>query len=924
MNRICKLFLFCIGFLATLEARQIELHFNQTVEEDFLLHFPVNDQTPLSWSEYHPEYAPSSNQKLIIENKGDQVLENCLPFINQPSFYTLDELNQEIRHSNYPLLALYQLWNRSLCPSSIAQDFEDPFQLLNFGGGCTQKQWIDGFVKLCSLMNIAVRPAGVHNKQGYDFCWKNHWYFLDLQDEQFYLSLDNKTLISSEEVMDDPILAIRTKHHRKAPQMNLKKSWETLAHFEILIPYLAEQLSKTSVTPFIPKKKGFDLYPNEQLIYEAQPLTSWNLPSYQLAIQHVITPATRQVGNELSYTSPCPIKAICNNTSHPLLVKELSETIQPGESLTLPDLTSFTLHLVGCADSAGSLTIYSQCASRLFPTLTKGLNHIHLGSIENSTLIDLTYDIEEDQTTTPHYSLQVINNEQVFDYCTPYFQLYAEIEQPIETIWWQISTDSTFQFIPANFEQIEPFTSEVRLSLLTDTFFNPDEQYYFRVKGCINGKWGDWSNPFAFTVKKPQTVKTIEFEKIDDNTYQLSWKQVSEEAEYLIFGSNSLDFVPSIYGDVQVNAILNGEVIDEEFNENLIAMTRDTKWLVDGSLAYYRLIVREKGQFSVPSPLIHVYDHNLKQVRTVLQMIETGDQQVIAKRSELPSGYEWIETACHPIPFPTKGHLLAATQFFRSYSSLPTLGTPLRHYTPNPHVAPEIWETVKPYFLPENHPVKPKLDRMFSKTRVTLTSETFKKEGFKRNKPGTFNRVMASSNPNLPGYFIKAFADTELTIQQDWQKWINRIEGAKSIKECIRRNGYQSLFKVPNKWIYPLPIHPSPPRSSKYLRKNFILVAEDMRIYDHDTNEKKYHDQMSHKRLKALYTVLQEEGLYDSVYAFNIPFSKDGKMAFIDTEHHHKWPVPFHKFNRYFSSETQKYWKKLIETGDSYQKPKVK
>lgn len=40
-------------------------------------------------------------------------------------------------------------------------------------------------------------------------------------------------------------------------------------------------------------------------------------------------------------------------------------------------------------------------------------------------------------------------------------------------------------------------------------------------------------------------------------------------------------------------------------------------------------------------------------------------------------------------------------------------------------------------------------------------------------------------------------------------------------------------------------------------------------------------------KLEALFHLLKEEKLIDSVYIDNIPFSRNGKITFIGTEHYH-------------------------------------
>lgn len=251
------------------------------------------------------------------------------------------------------------------------------------------------------------------------------------------------------------------------------------------------------------------------------------------------------------------------------------------------------------------------------------------------------------------------------------------------------------------------------------------------------------------------------------------------------------------------------------------------------------------------------------------------------------------------------------------HSSLCTQkGTNSTPFPYNPYVPVEIWDYVKPYFLPQDHPIRERLDKIFSKKRVMLNPETFKKAGFKRNHVGTHSRIMASTHPNLVGYYVKGFSDLELNIL-DWKKLVHRIVGARSIQACITNHKYQKHYKVPKKWLYPLPVEPSPPNSTTYHRKNFVLIAEDVRSVGHDKNNKLYKTKMTPEILDQLYVILKEENLWDSIFNFNVPWCKDGKLAFLDTEHHHSEnrTVNFSRMKHYFSKDMQVYWQKLIDEG---------
>lgn len=914
MKRIGNILLYfsCIGIGLNIEAKQVELHFNRTIQEDVILTSPIDDrvlETP-----WHDSIKESTIycQQLTIENVGHEVLTGCLPYVNYSDLYTIDSLKEKISHTKNPLLTLYTIWKESIHISETQVHQEcHPLHLLNFTGSCNREDYVRGFTGLCHLMGIATRPAAIHGKECYDFYTDDEWRLLDLLSSQLYLTLDNHSLASSEEVIDDPFLALRTKFDRKASEIDFKKSWEALAHFEIVTPCLGEEDSFSDFTQERKVQDGFDLHPNEQLIYYYQEFNP-ELSFHQIVVEHVINPLERQNNSLVHYSSAFPIQAIYNGTSELILLEGLGLTIQPGEKLLLSHLDTFQLQMQINPSLSGQITVLSTCTSRLFPKLLRGINHVHLGPDKNPTSIQLVYDLNTYLENKSLCSIQVANECSLFDYCAPAFSLHIEHELPIEKIWWQISSDPQFHLIPANFEQVEDFSPVITIPSITETFFNANESYYFRIKGCSNGLWGEWSEPFTFTIRKPEPATAIEFNKLKEGQYEISWEASADVTDYLVFGSNLLDFIPSIYWDTQINALVDGEVIDAESIENLVAITTDPKLIVDGSLAYYRIVARHLGQLSVPSKIIHVYDHNLPQSRTVLQIAEINDHYKIVQRTGFPESYAWTQMQ-EPFPLPIQKNV---HHFFRSCSSVPTrTANTLRAYTVSPHVSPTIWEIVKPYLLPENHPIKSKLDRMFSRNRVTLTPSTFKKAGFKRNRVGRWSRIMASNHPHLLGYFIKAFADTELSVKEDWKKFIHRIEGAKAIRDCIVNHGYQSKFKVPNKWIYPLPVEPSPPKANYYLRKNFILVAEDMKIWDHKSNEDRYYKKMNKPLLDAMYTIFQEVGLFDSVFAFNVPFCKDGKIAFIDTEYHHKWPVPFHKMSRYLSPEMEKYWNKLIREG---------
>lgn len=861
-----------------------------------------------------------SCHSLTIENTGDHPIDHVLPYVNTQSYATIEGLKADLEKEKYPLLALYKRWEKSLIKDdSFLTDSCHPLDLLNFIGRCSKEVFKKGFIRLCHLLGIDIRQASIHGDLFYDFFVSDDWSFLDVNQQQFYLNLDNQTLVSSEEVMDDPFLALRTKHHRLSKQVDFKKGWQQLARFEIAEPTAPEPVPMIQEVPLSSMHpQAFELYPSETLFFCSSSVCS-DLQTHQRRVEHVIELEQRKVGLSWNYGSPFPLHKIENKSSATLQLVDQKVSLEPGQSYLFDHQDTFCINVRFGEQPQGKLVITGTFSWALFPVLTQGQNNLCLGGEENPTTIQWLFDVEEVRKEQKRSPLQILNTTDEFDHCSPYFILGSTSLEPIEEIGWQISSTSDFQLIPSNFDQVEPFTSTLTVPLISETFLNANETYYFRAKAKHEGEWGDWSVPYSFIVRKPLPVEEAEFDKIGEGCYEISWGRFIQESdpsiEYLIFGSNSLDFIPSIYCDKQVNATMNGKVTEEETNDNLIAMTQETRLQVTGELAYYRIIARQKGQLSVPSSLVHVYDTYLFQPRNVLQVVKE-DNNNATKRVLIPSSYSWSGTALPSIDIPSipvyEEQINHLSFLLREAISLSTTRP---HYELHSSVTNEAWQAVRPYLLPENHPAKPKLDRLFSKKRISLNPGTLQRAGFPRWQPGRYSRVTASSHPELKDYFLKIYCDNEVGIKYDWKRWVQRCEGAEMIRDCIHRHHYQKIYSVPDKWIYPLPPQPSPPNEARYLRKNFVLVTDNMNVLPHKENKKAYRTKMDRNRLDALYTIFQECGLYDSVYPFNCPFCKDGKIAIIDTEYHHKWPVPFYKLRDHFAKELRSYWERITFRG---------
>lgn len=870
----------------------VEMIFDQTTTQDYFL-----EQS-------------KKNTKIQIENIGQKTIKEIFPSNNHRGYFTQKYLSDFIHKHPHPASQLYLLWTKALGEEKETRqnkeaDFSHPLDFLNFTNDFSKETANEQFLKLCRFLGMKVRLANVYHKQIVDVALKKkQWECINLSDGLIYPALDNQSFVSSEEIADDPFLSLRIKSSQKESPFDIENNWKQVAHFAILEPASGEPY--TPSIPLIEHSFGFDLYPEEKLEIDLLQGTTY----------HLVFVEPRANSLMWTYESPVPLISISNKGEDPFEVLGTQQILNPGETYKF-EIPVFKVNCSFSETENASVSFEGKIAQRILPQLLKGRNHIAIGDF-NPSQLKITYFIETEQKEGPSLaSPQVLNTSSVFDYTSPFFEVNAD-QAPF--LWWQISNDSSFDFVPSNLERLEKNRGIITLDTLSETLINNQELYYFRVKSSMNGTdWSDWSELFSFQVVKPHSVIEVDFDQVKKNVYELNWKRFAEESEcpteYLVFGSNALDFIPSIYCHQQVNAIEEDRIKEAEINDNLVAISKKPKVKVKGNLAYYRIVARRKGQLSNPSEIIRVYDQGLIQPRNVLQWVSTNEKGITAKRTLFPASVSSPEISF--LPLSSNAQRLDPTFHFnellRSQIPLNLLGSAL----PRPlHVEQEAWDAVQGYLMPDNHPCKPTLDRLANNVRFTQNPQTMKRSGFSRGeRVGHWSRVCASPHVEMPKYYFKVYCDNEIYIKYDWKRWIHRCQGARLIDQCIKRNHLQSLFKVPRKWIYCLPKDPGPPNNEHYLRKNFILVCDNMRICEHSENERKYKKNMDKQRLDGMYRILQECGLYDSVYCFNMPFNKEGYICIIDTEYWHKWPVPFERLLKCFSSENKKYWEKITKSG---------
>lgn len=232
----------------------------------------------------------------------------------------------------------------------------------------------------------------------------------------------------------------------------------------------------------------------------------------------------------------------------------------------------------------------------------------------------------------------------------------------------------------------------------------------------------------------------------------------------------------------------------------------------------------------------------------------------------------------------------------------------------NPFLTDQMQFRIASHLLPLDHPIKPKLDSIFSRSRVLENERTLVDAGFSIIAGPMFRSfVIVARHPEVPGYVFKFYLDSDSRSRKDIPHWLwlaRRCDGAKGIRKIIKREKI-SLFAVPDKWLYVLPVYPF---SNVLDPDPVILIATDMEPESREVTEQMWQTVVTRRHLDELYAILKHGyGGHGTVFLpNNVPFTKQGKFAFTDTESP-KDDLPLKHIKKYLSKEMQRYWDHLIK-----------
>lgn len=181
----------------------------------------------------------------------------------------------------------------------------------------------------------------------------------------------------------------------------------------------------------------------------------------------------------------------------------------------------------------------------------------------------------------------------------------------------------------------------------------------------------------------------------------------------------------------------------------------------------------------------------------------------------------------------------------------------------------ELTETAKQPFVPV-------LKELFTDPKMFASFDRFRDAGFQLVDHSE-TKIMSGSHKRLKGYLIKKY-NNDRPGKKQLQNYMHRIEGARRLRWFITEHNFRRVV-APQKFLYELPFS---------FPERHLVIAEKLNLVSRKDTERAY-GRLDREQGRELAVILYYfRGLNST--AANLPFTEDGKIAFIDTErwHHDK------------------------------------
>lgn len=170
------------------------------------------------------------------------------------------------------------------------------------------------------------------------------------------------------------------------------------------------------------------------------------------------------------------------------------------------------------------------------------------------------------------------------------------------------------------------------------------------------------------------------------------------------------------------------------------------------------------------------------------------------------------------------------------------------------------------------------LERLFHDPAMFDSASSWHKAGFKIVRDSD-NYILVAKHKAAKDVLFKKYSN-QVSLQEQHARYVRRLEGARKLQALIETKHLRRIV-VPRKQIVELP------RQFTREMPSYILVVEKLRILDRKESEYAYRH-VDDKVLGELCSVFFACRDLDFT-ARNAPFTKEDKIAFIDTERIDYW-----------------------------------
>lgn len=232
------------------------------------------------------------------------------------------------------------------------------------------------------------------------------------------------------------------------------------------------------------------------------------------------------------------------------------------------------------------------------------------------------------------------------------------------------------------------------------------------------------------------------------------------------------------------------------------------------------------------------------------------------------------------------------------------------NFTDNPCINQHMQRRMTSYLLPLNSPLKPVLDEIFASSGVIADENSLEQAGFSILYSQKRSFIIVAKHPKVQGYLFKIYLDSRKVHKDNmvgWELLTTRCIVARKIKGIIRKQKIRH-FTVADKWLYPVP--PSTQRRLK--AEPVVLVVKDMQIHQGSASKRIWQKKVTRSHLNELYAILGK-GYGSPILHRNVPYTKSGKFAFIDTEYNRR-KIHMTHVKRFLSPEMRSYWDYLMQS----------